>query len=256
MKIKVCLIGLFVVVCALSFVPRDVYASSPLVEAILQQTDNKERHIDTEPKSFPAKFDLRSCDLDGNGELKNYVTSTKLQNTWGNCWAHGGIAAAEISILAKQRQNSVTVDATGKKRDSLDLSEHHLSWFNYAPMTAAETPTHAGEGAYSFREEEAKAKGLEYWWSKRLNSGGIGMSVTSAFSRGDGPVREPDWNNPNLTPQQKQLLYKGKNEYKAKDVRGFDVYSEADDWAIDDDQRSKKDYELNEAYILPDAATF
>lgn len=30
--------------------------------------------------NYPAKFDLRNCDLDGNGQVKNYVTSVKFQN--------------------------------------------------------------------------------------------------------------------------------------------------------------------------------
>lgn len=263
-KTSVCAFILFVLVICLS--PNVVYAVSNIdfgeqTNSIIDALKADANYCSNEKLNlgsidFPAKFDLRHCDLDGNGQYKNYVTSVKQQNPWGNCWAHGGIAAAETSILSKTRTDSVTTDAQDNKRDSLDLSEHHLSWFNYAPMETSETDTQAGEGAYSFREEEAKTKGVPFWQARRLNSGGIGMSITSAFSRGDGPVKEPDWNNPNLNTKEKQLLYKGKNETKAKDDRGYTVYSQDDDWNIDIDQRNKQDYELNNAYILPDAATF
>ena len=35
--------------------------------------------------AYPSKFDLREADLDGNGAVRNYVTSVKFQNPWGSC---------------------------------------------------------------------------------------------------------------------------------------------------------------------------
>lgn len=257
MKIKIAFLTLALSLCAICLIPNLSYGidygeqTNSIINALRNHTDYSSTDKVAVNNSFPSKFDLRHCDLDGNGQYKNYVTSVKQQNPWGNCWAHGGIAAAETSILSKTRTDSVK-----DNQDSLNLSEHHLSWFNYTPMDASETSTQIGEGAYCFREEEAKAKGIPFWQSRRLNAGGIGMSLTSAFSRGDGPVKEPDWNKPDLTEKEKQLQYRSKNGTLGTDDRGFTIYSPDDDWSIDIDQRSKQDYELDNAYMLPDAATF
>ena len=40
-----------------------------------------------EQKKLPEKFDLRHCDLDGDGVYMNYVTPVKDQSPWGSCWA-------------------------------------------------------------------------------------------------------------------------------------------------------------------------
>ena len=48
---------------------------------------------------FPEKLDLRDYDKDGDGKGENYVTPVKAQHPFGTCWAHGTIAAAEISYL-------------------------------------------------------------------------------------------------------------------------------------------------------------
>lgn len=203
--------------------------------------------------AFPRTFDLRNCDLDGNGQFKNYVTSVKFQNPWGTCWAFAGIAASETSILSELRQSSVVTDAQGNLRDAIDLSEHHLAWFNYTPITAAEVPSQAGEGSYSVAEEQATG---EFAQSQRLNTGGTSLSNTSQFAMGTGVVEEPDASDPSLSAAQIQLLYRGKNGTTSTTSRGSVCYSVEDVWAIDNAQRFKQSYVLEEGICLPGAAAF
>ena len=61
---------------------------------------------------IPGMYDLRNDGL---------VTPVKLQSPWGSCWAFGGTAAAETSILSAYGS---TYEDTG-----LDLSEKHLTYF-------------------------------------------------------------------------------------------------------------------------------
>ncbi|MCQ2751975.1 MAG: lectin like domain-containing protein [Coriobacteriales bacterium] len=203
-------------------------------------------------ETFPATFDLRNADLDGTGSTKNYVPSVKFQNPWGTCWAFAGIAASEISILTKKRQAAIVTGSDGNPHDAIDLSEHHLAWFNYTPMTAQENPAQAGEGAYS--QAEANATG-EFAKSQRMNTGGVNMSITSQFAMGISAINEPDFYDSNLDPLSKQLLYRGKNGTIQTRAKG-DCYSAQDDWSIDTSQRFKQDYALLDGTHFPDIAKF
>ena len=126
---------------------------------------------------LPASFDLRSCDLDGDGVKENYVTPVKFQNPFGTCWAFGGIAAAEISILSELHQSY--------QDNPLDLSEKHLVWFATHPVTEAEAGNQAGEGL-RFMEEEKKPLGV-------YNDGGYSIYISTLFSSGVGPVLESEF---------------------------------------------------------------
>ena len=61
-------------------------------------------------KKLPKKYDLRG---------KGLITPVKNQNPYGSCWAFGGIAAAESSILKAKK--------TTYRKSKLDLSEKHVS---------------------------------------------------------------------------------------------------------------------------------
>ena len=110
---------------------------------------------------LPAKFDLRS---------KGFVTPVKNQSPWGSCWAFGGIAAAETSILSKM----------GKTYSEypLDLSERHLAWYGVMPVTEGDDATQAGEGLYLTTDDNI------------FDVGGFNVFISTLFSSGTGPVRE------------------------------------------------------------------
>ena len=112
---------------------------------------------------LPAKYDLRT---------EGRVSPVKFQNPWGSCWAFGGLAAAEISIMSDF--------GTTYEKSKLDLSERHLTYFALQPVTEAINPTQVGEGLYTFSEDPNAA----------FDAGGTSIYITTLFSQGTGPVRE------------------------------------------------------------------
>ena len=60
-----------------------------------------------------------------NSIEKGFVTSVKNQDPFGTCWAFGTIAAVESSLLAHGQA----------KLGELNLSERHLAYFMYHPVT-------------------------------------------------------------------------------------------------------------------------
>ena len=182
--------------------------------------------------SYPAQFDLRAVDTDGDGVTENYVTGVKFQNPFGTCWAFSSIAAAETSILYELSQEADS---------SFDLSEHHLAWFarSHIPAEGEEgynaAETQSGEGYYTFSDESA-----------RMNGGNFYVT-TNAFAAGIGPILE------SVDPLG-TLEYHGKNKFiETIEAGGKSVsfYSADDDWSIDDSWRNYQSYELEESYILP-----
>ena len=111
----------------------------------------------------PATYDLRTEGL---------VTPVKLQNPWGSCWAFGGTAAAETSILS----------AYGGTYESseLDLSERHLTYFALQPVTEDVDSNQVGEGMHTI-DPSANAA---------YDAGGFPVFITSLFSQGVGPMVE------------------------------------------------------------------
>ena len=80
-------------------------------------------------EGLPSSFDQRDLGI---------VTPPKNQDPWGVCWAFGGIAAAETSVL--------NMLGTTWEESGLDFSERHLSYFSNNHIDDSVWPSQAGEG--------------------------------------------------------------------------------------------------------------
>ena len=136
------------------------------VESAQPETEAEEV-AETETGEFPSSYDLREQGL---------VTPVKLQNPWGSCWAFGGIAAAESSIISAADGSATAAD--------LDLSEKHLTWFGTHPITAADDEGQAGEGIYLMDESDPNGC---------YETGGNSILVANLLASGVGPVTEADF---------------------------------------------------------------
>ena len=143
----------------------ELTAGTPSANVPEWAVDDGAHQASTEAVELPARFDMRD---------KGWVTPAKLQSPWGTCWAFGAIAAAESSILSSAGN---TYDKSG-----LDLSEKHLAWFAMRPVTEADDPAQAGEGAYPFRGG-----------NQSYRTGGTNIRVTTLFAQGVGPVTEAEF---------------------------------------------------------------
>ena len=161
-------------------------------EAAVSAQESTEAAVDNET-GLPAKFDLRD---------EGFVTPVKFQNPWGSCWAFGGTAAAEISILSMLGMtNEEYKEKTGS---DMDLSEKHLIWFSRLPISKETNEKQAGEGLHVIGWEEDGDQFVMY-------DGGDSTLITSLFATGVGPVIE------------EAFPYKGKNG-----ITEYDYYSTYD----------------------------
>ena len=153
------------------------------VNGILSNTDTNTPVMDK--VDLPEKFDLR--DVDG----KNYVSPVKDQSPWGTCWSFGGTAAAEISVAYAKN-----FDYNDPKNEELksfyDLSEKHLAWFTYMPLTeeSGKYFSQAGEGIYLGYPEGATPEMIS---TKVYQNGGIYTTSNTMYSAGIGPALEKDF---------------------------------------------------------------
>ncbi|MDO4842457.1 MAG: lectin like domain-containing protein [Phoenicibacter congonensis] len=127
-----------------------------------------------EVSSLPEKYDLRDPNGDGD-RSDSVVTSVKLQNPWGTCWAFAAMVACETSILSDAGK---TAAETG-----LDLSELQLAAAVFrsdgAPASAV-GEAQAGEGIHNNTSDP----------NAGLDAGGVSGYFSSVFGAGIGPVLE------------------------------------------------------------------
>ncbi len=180
--------------------------------------------------SAPEKYDLREAGL---------VTPVKLQNPWGTCWSFSAIAASETSILS---------ELGGSAPQGLDdLSELHLAWFAYTPLSqeaidasgSANYQSQVGEGYYTV--DAGGKHSLEP--DVILNQGGSPPTITSVLSSGVGPVLESD------------APYRNKDGSTVDDSSGAPVYYSADGgWSVDESLRFRSALQLKDVNLLPSPA--
>ena len=152
------------------FVGIATVCSFMIAPAFANAADTPEWAVDEEQDTvlaaqadIPQQYDLRKDGL---------VTPVKLQNPWGSCWAFGAIAAAESSILSAY--GSTYTDS------KLNLSERHLAYFAYQPVTEEINPDQQGEGLLTLSTDKNAA----------FDAGGGQVYVTTLFSQGVGPLAE------------------------------------------------------------------
>ena len=195
--------------------------------------------------SYPAKFDLRNVDTNGDGKGDtSYVTPVKFQNPFGTCWGFAATAAAETSILGSglgAKDGYAAQDDESKGLKELDLSEKHLVYFVATPIN---DPSNSQNGEGTHAEKGMKVTDI-------FNSGGAPFYATSLYASGMGP---------NLESRDKSLIYRGKNGSVIKRlIRSIGKtdnfsYDDQDDWSISESWRFKQSYVLKESYMLPSPA--
>lgn len=151
---------------ACSLVPATAFAhdATDVPEWAVDDGDNVEVFPQAE---LPTAYDMRDYGL---------VTPVKLQNPWGSCWAFGGTAAAESSLLSAY--------GTTYAESGLDLSERHLVYFAQHPVSELEDPDQVGEGINLLIDSEN---------AEFDSGGGVPVYITTLFAQGIGPMAEGDF---------------------------------------------------------------
>ena len=183
--------------------------------------------------ALPQKYDLRDEGL---------VTPVKDQHPWGSCWAFGGIAAAETSILSRLGMTYAQFP--------LDLSETHLTWYGEMAISEAASPSQAGEGMYMVQADANPFDvGGNNYMISTVFSAGIGPMLEQSFPyRGNAGILESDYYQGHrdeiVKESAQQLVDAGYDpdeatayaqrlvDEKIERIVKCDYYSSFDDWAI------------------------
>lgn len=168
----------------------------------------------TNEEGLPEKYDLRDEDL---------VTPVKFQNPWGTCWAFGGVAAIESSLLSYLGMTNEEFK-TKNNGKGIDLSEKHISWFAVHPVTEDTCSSQKGEGLYPLDTSGDQ--------STFYNIGGEPVYIGTLLSSGIGPLFEDDF------------PYKGKEGFTERDY--YTQHPEEVDKLIE----AQEGHSLDELYEL------
>ncbi len=172
-----------------------------------------------EPGEYPSEFDLRDEGL---------VTSVKMQNPWGTCWAFGSLASLESTVLK---------DGGSYEGAEPNYSERQLAWVGRTAVGDETDPAQAGEGSYTVRTDAGA--GLSD--SALVLNGGEDFGIAAAaLAAWEGAANEAD------------IPYTNRDGAWSVDM----TPETAGDWSIDDDQRSLSAVHVQDVDIIPGTATF
>ena len=206
--------GVLYVMAATSGEPGSVFVATT-VDAAPQPEPEPEPG----PGDYPATFDLRD---------EGAVTSVKVQNPWGTCWAFSALASLESSVLK---------DGGSFEGDEPDYSERQLAWVGRTTVGDETDSAQAGEGSYSVRTDA----GADLSDSALVfNSGGDFFIAAATLAAWEGAANEED------------IPYQNSDGV-------LDLYAtaeEAGDWSIDENQRDLSAVHVRDADIISGTATF
>ncbi len=150
-----------------------------------------------EETAFPASFDLRSVDTDGDGVGDRcYVTPVRAQYPFSTCWGFASTAAAETSILGSILKDDPDAWKT------LNLSEKQLAFFAHYHLDDPASSQN-GEGVYPIKFEGADD----------IYGGGSTYLATNTYAAGIGPTYES---------RDEALAYRGRELDLTLSVPGFE----------------------------------
>lgn len=172
-----------------------------------------------EPGDYPESFDLRD---------EGAVTSVKMQNPWGTCWAFSALASLESSVLK---------DGGSFEGDEPDYSERQLAWVGRTVVGDETDPSQAGEGSYSVRTDAGAGLSDS---ALVFNSGGDFSIAAATLGAWEGAANEED------------VPYQNRDGV-------LDLYAtaeEAGDWSIDESLRDLSAVHVQDVDIISGTATF
>ncbi len=125
------------------------------------------------PSAYPASASvLKNSNVDTY--LNNHLPATRDQNPWGSCWAHGALATAEASMIAK-----------GYATTDVNYSELALAYFFYNHVTDPLGGT-AGDNTTL----KSNNKGLSYYQDNYLSMGGNNIFTWRTLASWVGATEE------------------------------------------------------------------
>ena len=222
-------------ISALAFVPTAAVRASaqahPLADTGDAAAAEQQANSASAAESGVDAQELKSYYL-ANGD---FITSVKLQNPWGACWAFAIASAIESSILEEQAKLDGTyaqrvqqaADAAAPKLTGLgggvDISERAIAWLAHELQDEASAGPQAGEGLYRVNPAD---------FATQLAGGNFSI-VEAALATRQGLLSE------NAVPYQYNGYSVGATPWYSAPEDGADARTR--DWSMNDALRTVND---------------